>query len=73
MGENMVSTKEESLWSGTACRVAVNAISHPIEYAKVLIQVLGHWFFNQNVNFRGYVLSKFLSYLSFYIIIKLAL
>lgn len=41
MSKNMVSSKDESLWSGTACRVAVNAVSHPIEYAKVLIQI-GH-------------------------------
>lgn len=37
----MNSTKEEFLWSRTACRLVVNAVSHPIEYAKVLIQI-GH-------------------------------
>lgn len=31
--------KEERLWSNIAIRMLVNTISHPIEYAKVLIQV----------------------------------
>lgn len=42
----MNSTKEEFLWSRTACRLVVNAVSHPIEYAKVLIQVI----FNFTIN-----------------------
>lgn len=30
---------EEPLWSGIAVRMLINTVSHPIEYAKVLIQV----------------------------------
>lgn len=32
-------TKEERLWSNIAIRMLVNTISHPLEYAKVLIQI----------------------------------
>lgn len=34
-------SREERLWSNIAIRMLVNTISHPIEYAKVLIQI-GH-------------------------------
>ncbi|XP_066586773.1 mitochondrial carrier homolog 2-like [Prorops nasuta] len=37
----MVPSKDESLWSGIASRMLLNTIAHPIEYAKVLIQI-GH-------------------------------
>ncbi|XP_015602529.1 mitochondrial carrier homolog 2 [Cephus cinctus] len=37
----MNQTKEEPLWSRIAVRILVNTISHPIDYAKVLIQI-GH-------------------------------
>lgn len=33
--------REERLWSSVVSRILVNTISHPIEYAKVLIQI-GH-------------------------------
>lgn len=35
----MSNLKEESRWSSLALRILVNTASHPIEYAKVLIQV----------------------------------
>ena len=31
--------KDEFLWKDTACRLILNAVSHPIEYARILIQV----------------------------------
>ncbi|XP_012257319.2 mitochondrial carrier homolog 2-like isoform X2 [Athalia rosae] len=37
----MSNFKEESRWSNIALRILVNTASHPIEYAKVLIQI-GH-------------------------------
>lgn len=37
----MSNSKEESRWSNIALRILVNTASHPIEYAKVLIQI-GH-------------------------------
>ena len=30
---------DDPLWSKIAVRIVINAVSHPIEYAKVLIQV----------------------------------
>lgn len=38
---NTAQSKDEPLWSGIAYRVFVSTISHPTEYAKILIQ-LGH-------------------------------
>jgi len=36
----MPASKEtEVLWSDIASRILINVVSHPIEYAKVLIQV----------------------------------
>ncbi|RLU16416.1 hypothetical protein DMN91_010484 [Ooceraea biroi] len=36
----MPTSKEtEVLWSDIASRILINVVSHPIEYAKVLIQV----------------------------------
>lgn len=37
----MTNSKNESTWSGIALRLLMNTVSHPIEYAKVLIQI-GH-------------------------------
>ncbi|KAF7396039.1 hypothetical protein HZH68_010089 [Vespula germanica] len=37
----MISQREEPVWSNIAIRMFINTISHPIEYAKVLIQI-GH-------------------------------
>ncbi|XP_069705501.1 mitochondrial carrier homolog 2-like [Periplaneta americana] len=37
----MINTRNESTWSGIGLRICMNTVSHPIEYAKVLIQV-GH-------------------------------
>ncbi|PSN43983.1 hypothetical protein C0J52_17103 [Blattella germanica] len=36
----MSSQKNESSWTGIGVRILVNTVSHPIEYAKVLIQLL---------------------------------
>jgi len=35
----MSSPLDESTWSGLVLRAVVGSLSHPIEYAKVLIQV----------------------------------
>lgn len=35
----MIPPKDEPLWSDIALRMLMNTVSHPIEYAKVLIQV----------------------------------
>ncbi|KAK2575052.1 hypothetical protein KPH14_008792 [Odynerus spinipes] len=37
----MISQQKEPVWSSIAIRMFINTISHPIEYAKVLIQI-GH-------------------------------
>lgn len=39
------SKETEVLWSDIASRILINVVSHPIEYAKVLIQVMIHWVF----------------------------
>lgn len=35
----MIPSKDEALWSDIALRMLMNTVSHPIEYAKVLIQI----------------------------------
>ena len=35
----MASNKEDSTWMHVLARVGLNAMTHPVEYAKVLIQV----------------------------------